>query len=122
MPKLRGRRPVPEAIIEQVTPEALRMFKIPANEEFLIHRTTFGYRCLRCKSVYALGFCVNCGGRSYDYGINEPFAEDNNMIACEDCEQGFSRWDCTICGTTNPIAKTLIRIVYKEDWQDYYTK
>jgi hypothetical protein len=120
MPELRGRKPLPEAIIEQVIPEELRIFKIPEDEDFLIHRTTFGKRCLRCKGVTTIPVCLNCGGREYNYGINDPFAEDNNMIACEQCDQGFSQWNCGNCGTVNPIAKTLVRIVYKADWLDYY--
>ena len=60
--------------------------------------------CVRCKAVYPLAPCTNCGATGFVPGRT---TEGVAGIFCLDCDRGFSNWTCEKCGTSNPIKNSL---------------
>lgn len=60
--------------------------------------------CIRCKGIFPLENCSNCGSDQYVPGISTDRIAG---LFCFECERGTSSWVCPSCQTTNPINKSL---------------
>jgi RNA polymerase subunit RPABC4/transcription elongation factor Spt4 len=60
--------------------------------------------CIRCKEMFPLEPCSNCGSDQYVPGLTTQRVAG---LFCHKCEKGFSSWECPNCQTSNPINKSL---------------
>jgi len=60
--------------------------------------------CIRCKEMFPLKACPNCGSAEYVPGLTTG---DVSGLFCFKCEKGLSSWECPACHTSNPINKSL---------------
>ena len=71
-----------------------------------IGRYSYALKCVRCNKMVAIVACDNCTGTKYRPG----YSDSQLGLFCLKCKNGFTRWECTSCGTDNPVSNT----VYKE--------
>lgn len=62
-------------------------------------------KCIRCKELYLLHPCPNCGEEGFVPGLS---TENIAGLFCHACNDGFTNWICPNCKTENPISKSLV--------------
>jgi len=65
-------------------------------------------RCVRCSKLTPLESCSNCRHSSFEFC---KVVSGGDGIYCTSCDLGMSRWKCAACGTDNPYALTVGKIV-----------
>ena len=62
-------------------------------------------KCIRCKELYPLEPCPNCGEHGFNPGLSTQRVAG---LFCHACNKGFTNWICPNCNTENPISKSLV--------------
>jgi len=62
------------------------------------------FRCVSCGETHDVPCCSNCEKGFYEAGYSKSGTAG---LFCKNCGSGFTSWNCTSCGTTNPIENSL---------------
>ncbi len=71
--------------------------------------------CVKCDKLQSVRICPNCEYKIGFYRVG--YSKGVAGLFCTRCDQGFTSWKCTSCGTNNPVSKTAVtsKKIYDDD-------